>query len=117
MATAPFKPATVTAPPDAFQRSVRILVEKGETIDQKDESAGVITTQWQLANDGPGDSKMELRWTVSVASGSITVTSQCRQTTTVSGPVNDETSTYECNDRQPEGRTEAAKALADAIVR
>lgn len=45
----PFTPATVQAPADPFNKSVRVLVGRGESIETKDEGA----KKWKDCGDQP----------------------------------------------------------------
>ena len=110
---APFTPTTVSAPADPFNKSVRVLVQRGETIETKDEGAGVIVTGWREGTQMGGTHR--LRWTITVASGTVTVASQCEQKIDDPGP-------GQANDwancgNQPGDRTGMGKAIADEIAR
>lgn len=109
-----FTPATAPAPEDAFNKAVRVLVERGESIETKDEGAGVITTAWRQ-EEFMGSTK-RLRWTVTVASGQVTVNSQC--TTKLSGdPAPGQSNAEEDCGNQPEDRSAKAREIAEAIGR
>src|SRR5512139_1171643 len=71
-----FRPTTVAAPQDAFAKTTRVLLERGETIETKDEQAGLIVTKWEESTSM--GTVTRLRWNISIASGSVTVNSQCQ---------------------------------------
>jgi hypothetical protein len=106
-----FKPATVTAPPDAFARSSRVLIERGEMIETKDESAGVLITKWQ--EDTVIDLKRRYRWKVTTTGAALTVDSQCQEF-----EKNNFTGGGDWKDcaTQPDARSETAKTIAQAIL-
>jgi hypothetical protein len=109
-----FTPATASAPPDAFNKAVRVLVEHGESIETKDEGAGILTTAWK-EQEFMGSTK-RLRWTITVASGTVTVNSQCQSK--LSGePAPGQTNAFEDCGNQPGERNDEAKRIADEIAR
>src|SRR5262245_21944300 len=71
-----FTPATASAPDDGFNKATRVLIQHGESIETKDEGAGIIVTAWK-DREFMGSTK-RLRWTVTVASGTLKVDSQCQ---------------------------------------
>src|SRR5690242_10570719 len=104
----PFTPATASAPPDAFNRATRVLIERGESIETKDESAGMITTAWS-EREFMGSTK-KLRWTITVSAGSVTVNSQCQSK--LSGePAPGQANAFEDCGNQPEERNAQAKQI------
>lgn len=109
---AAFKPATVQAPPDAFAKATRVLIEEGDSIETKDEAAGILITKWN-EEESMGDKK-RLRWKVTVTNGTLTVDSQCQFKITDPGPGmrND----WDNCGNQPGGRTEKANSIAAAIA-
>jgi hypothetical protein len=111
---APFVPARrdVAQPSAAlYKAAVRVLSEAGFEIDDKDTAAGLVVTEWQIA-DQVLQSQRRVRWRVIVDEGEVVVGSDCQ--------VGDEgaaASWSRCGEQQSEGRSEEAARLADAIVR
>lgn len=108
----PFTPATVQAPADPFNKSVRVLVGRGESIETKDEGAGVIVTAWKEQSQMGTDRR--LRWNITVVSGQVTVNSQCEMQ--IQDDFGGAKKWKDCGD-QPKERTDLAKAIADEISR
>lgn len=109
-----FHPASVQAPPDAFAKASRVLIDHGESIETKDEAAGILVTKWNEEEFMGGQKRF--RWKVTLTNGTLTVSSQCQ------GKVNDPAPGQrdnwdDCGDRQPSERTDKAKALADEIAK
>src|SRR3990167_7306813 len=94
-------PITVPTPADPYAKVVRVLADSGETIETKDESAGVVMTKWEeLEHMG---TKYRLRWSIVLSGGSVTVSSQCKfriKDDITFGPVE----MKDC-DKQPPGRS------------
>lgn len=108
---AAFKPTTVAAPQDAFAKTTRVLNDRGDTIETKDEAAGLIVTKWEESTSM--GTVTRLRWNITIANSSLTVNSQC-QFRMSDQTMNDDGQWKPC-DTQPGGRTEAAKSIADAV--
>lgn len=108
-----FTPATASAPPDAFNKATRVLVERGESIETKDESAGVIVTAWR--EETIMGNVMRLRWTVTAANGTITVNSQCEGK--IDDPAPGQRNDWQTCSGQPDDRNAQARQIADAIAR
>lgn len=108
----PFKPAEVTAPPDAFTKTTRVLIERGESVETKDEAAGILVTKWNEEHSG-GDTH-RFRWSITIAAGRLTVSSQCQMKIDSPG-IGQRNDWSDCGERQPSERTTQAKAIADAI--
>ncbi len=108
-----FTPATAPAPDDAFSKATRVLVERGESIETKDEDAGVIVTAWKEESSFGG--RLRLRWTVTLASGSLTVNSQCEAK--INDPAPGQRNEWTTCTNQPSDRGDLAKQIADAIAR
>lgn len=106
-----YQPITVAAPPDAFDRASRALVEAGETIETKDETAGILLTKWEETTRM--GTIYRYRWNISIASGSARVDSQC-QFKLESGPTGRDWET--CDTQKPDRETKA-RSFADAISR
>jgi hypothetical protein len=107
-----FEPTTVKAPPDAFDRAVRVLTEQGNTIEMKDESAGILLTKWE--DSERLGTKVRVRWKVTISNGNATVDSQCQNFLKTS-PLS--TGNWEDCANQPDARTEGAKKIGEAIAR
>lgn len=110
---AKFQPVTVTAPVDAFDKATRVLIERGETIETKDQSAGILLTKWEESTQMGTDRRY--RWSVTIANGSATVNSQC-QIKMGNGPL-EEKKWEDCEGTQSTERTTGARQIADAIAR
>lgn len=108
----PFTPTTVQAPPDAFARATRVLIERGDTIETKDEAAGLIVTKWEESKSM--GTFRRLRWSITIASGTATVVSQCQIRIESAMPGDAEWS--DCGTSQPEDRTEKARRIASGIA-
>lgn len=107
----PFGKTTVSAPPDAFARATNALVDAGESIETKDESAGLILTKWEDTNRMGTDYRY--RWRIEIVNGNATVDSQCQfriKTSVGDGK-------WDACDVQPGDRTEKGRAIADKIKR
>lgn len=107
-----FRPVTTPAPQDAFVKTTRVLIERGETIETKDESAGLIVTKWEESTSMGTITR--LRWNITFANAAVTVNSQCQFR------LKDETldpsdAEWKPCDTQPETRNEQAKAIAGAV--
>lgn len=113
-ATAPFKPVTVAAPTNAYQRALQQLTVNGETIDTKDESAGVITTKWTRF-DTLMNLEKQVRWVVTVSASELTVSSQCQLLDHDPAPGQSAEPTPCAANQQPADRSERALQLAKAI--
>lgn len=109
----PFTPVSRPAPDNVFARAQRALVARGETIETKDEDAGLIVTGWKESPDSDGGARRQ-RWTVTVDGGTVVVNSQCefrmKEDLFVDG------SWQSCGDKQPGDRQEKAEALANEIA-
>ncbi|NVB79994.1 MAG: hypothetical protein HOV81_16480 [Kofleriaceae bacterium] len=81
----------------------------GETVATKDEAAGVLVTEWDVAR--VMGTEYRYRWKVSTSGGMLTVDSQCQRfvLNSVAGP------DWEACPTQPDNRSKAAKDLAEAI--
>lgn len=110
---AAFKPTTVTAPPDAFAKTTRVLMDRGETIETKDEAAGLIVTKWEESTTM--GTVTRLRWNITIADSAVTVNSQC-QFRMKDESFSDDGQWKPC-DTQPEDRNDKAKAIADAVAK
>lgn len=112
----PYKPVTINAPENAFAKAVRVLTDRGETIDTKDEDAGVITTRWE-ESDLLGNDKLRVRWQITINGAFLKVVSQCQQKTDTGamGVLNGTNGFKDCGDRQPNARATDGNAIADAI--
>lgn len=105
----PFQKTTVNAPPDAFARATNALADVGESIETKDEAAGLILTKWEDKNQMGTDYRY--RWRIQIGSGQATVDSQC-QFRMDSGVIGRD---WKDCDVQPADRTDKGKAIADKI--
>lgn len=110
----PFTPATVRAPADPFNKATRVLIQRGESVETKDEGAGIIVTAWK--NETNMGSEIRLRWAVTVQSSTVTVDSQCEMKLT-GDPAPGQTNAWERCGNQPGNRSEIAKSIADEIAR
>lgn len=108
---AAFKPATTPAPQDAFAKTTRALIERGETIETKDEAAGLIVTKWEESTSM--GTVTRLRWNITITNATITVDSQC-QLRMKDQTLGDDGQWKPC-DTQPGDRGEKAKAIAGAV--
>lgn len=108
----PFQPATVTAPPNAFAKATQVLIDRGDTIETKDESAGVLLTKWEESHSMGATNRV--RWSLRIGS-TVVVTSQCQFMLDNPGPLS--TKKWEECGNQPAERTEGARAIADAIAK
>ncbi len=104
-----FVPATVAAKPGAFDRVTRALLSRGESIETKDESAGVIVTKWDEKTSM--GTTVRMRWNVTVDGNSLTVNSQCQSRITDSGPMSGPSDWQDCG-AQPDERSATASKIA-----
>jgi hypothetical protein len=110
----PFEPTTVRAPDDAFNKATRVLVQRGESIETKDEGAGIIVTAWK--DETSMGTNRRLRWTITVQNAAVTVTSQCEAK--ISGdPAPGQSNGWEDCGSQPGDRTAQGQAIANEIGR
>jgi hypothetical protein len=110
----PFTPATVSAPADPFNKAVRVLVQGGQSIETKDEGAGVIVTTWK--DETSMGTNRRLRWALTITDASVTVDSQCEQK--MSGdPAPGQSNAWENCGNQPGDRSAEAQAIAEKIAR
>lgn len=80
----------------------------------KDESAGVLLTKWEDSSSMGTDYRY--RWSVTIANGSATISSQCQLRIQNPGPMT-EKKWEDCGESQPAARTEMAKQIAESISR
>lgn len=106
-----FHPATVQAPPDAFAKASRVLIERGESVETKDEAAGILVTKWNEESAMGGTKR--LRWKVTVTNGSLTVDSQCQGK--MNDPAPGQKNDWEDCGNQPSDRSNKATAIANEI--
>lgn len=116
-----YEPVRVTGgTEDLYRSSVRAVGEVGQTIEQTNEDAGIITTRWE--EEGmPGKSQMRYRFRVQVYDQEASVYIDCqvkfvKSSTAFTGE--DDMGPWEkCEgDEVPKHRVTIANELADAIV-
>lgn len=108
-----FQPATTPAPPDAFAKTTRVLIERGETIETKDEAAGLVLTKWE-ENTHMG-TNFRYRWNITIANGAVTVSSQCHRKL-ADPPMGTNNEWTDCA-QQSADRNTKAKSIAEAIAK
>lgn len=108
---AAFTPVTAPAPQDAFARTTRVLIERGETIETKDEQAGLIVTKWEESTTM--GTVTRLRWNITIANAVVRVDSQCQFRPKDESFVDD--GQWKQCDTQPSDRGAKAKSIADAV--
>ncbi len=108
---APHTPAQAVAKPDSFAKAKRVLIGYGMSIEDSDESAGVISTTWVEDAVFTG-ARRRMRWVVTIDDTFVTVASQCQMAASGGGPGQ----IQEC-EAQPEVRNTQAQEIADAIGR
>jgi hypothetical protein len=106
-----FKPATIATPPDAFTKASRTLIDRGDTLETKDEAAGVLITKWE--DTEVLGLKRRYRWKVSTAGATLTVDSQCQEFEKAA--FTGEGKWNACVN-QSDDRGAAAQSIADAIA-
>lgn len=107
----PFRPVQVPASEDTFERASKALIADGATIEQLDEEAGLIVTKWE--ESAQFGSTHRVRWVITVASGVVTIDSQCQSKMSKDDPlVKNEWAS--CGN-QPTDRNAAAEEIADRL--
>lgn len=106
VAQTPFAPTVVTVKPGAFDRVTRVLLARGESIETKDEGAGIIVTKWDEKTSM--GTVVRQRWNVTIDADKLTVDSQCQMHITSSLSAKD----WEPCGNQGDERAEAAKSIA-----
>jgi len=110
---AAFHPATTKAPDDAFAKASRVLIERGDSIETKDEAAGILITKWDEST--VMGSQRRVRWKITVTGGELIVDSQCQAKLTDAAP--GQRNDWSNCGNQPSDRSAKAKEIADAIGR
>lgn len=113
-----FESTTVKAPADKpMDRAAHVMIDHGFSIESKDDSR--LTTKWEESTQF--DKVTRLRWVVSVHGASLTVDSQCQQKNAESDSTFDKMKSHEYEEcdggRQPPGRNDKARDLAEEISR
>jgi hypothetical protein len=106
-----FRPAHANKPDNAFAAATRALVDDGETIEMKDEAAGVIVTKWEETTGADDDFHQRVRWKITIGSD-VTVDSQCQNKDSHHITGHD---WEDCGTHQPNGRSEKAANIARLI--